>query len=275
MGKTMASRLDKLTILVPESRELDLFAGMLEAEGATTLRCPLVKILGLEDNAEIDAWLGKFLQDGFDDLILLTGEGLRRLLARSDEIGRKEAFVAALARTRTVTRGPKPAKALRELGLAPAIAAAEPTSQGIIAAFAVHDLRNRRIGVQLYPGQGGDMLLAALEAAGAIVFPVTPYRYASQTESRQVVEVIEKLAAGEIGMIAFTSSQQITRLMDVARENGMGKALSDGLLRTKIAAIGPVVEEKLRALGIAPVIRPQRVFHLKPFLNAIIDAWGS
>jgi hypothetical protein len=34
MGKTMASRLDKLTILVPESRELDLCAGVMEVGGA-------------------------------------------------------------------------------------------------------------------------------------------------------------------------------------------------------------------------------------------------
>ena len=32
----MTGRLAGLTVLVPESRELDLFAGMLEGEGAST-----------------------------------------------------------------------------------------------------------------------------------------------------------------------------------------------------------------------------------------------
>ena len=41
----MTKKLHGVTILVPESRELDLFAGMLEAYGARTLRCPLVTIL--------------------------------------------------------------------------------------------------------------------------------------------------------------------------------------------------------------------------------------
>ena len=41
----MTKKLHGVTILVPESRELDLFAGMLEAHGARTLRCPLVTIL--------------------------------------------------------------------------------------------------------------------------------------------------------------------------------------------------------------------------------------
>ena len=44
--------LNKLNILVPESRELDLFAGMLEAHGAKAVRCPLVQIVDLEDDIE-------------------------------------------------------------------------------------------------------------------------------------------------------------------------------------------------------------------------------
>ena len=48
-----------LKILVPESRELDLFAAMLEAEGAVALRCPLVQILDLEDSSEADTWIDR------------------------------------------------------------------------------------------------------------------------------------------------------------------------------------------------------------------------
>src|SRR5260370_42247522 len=68
-------------IVVPESRELDLFAAMLEAQGATTLHCPMVAILDLEDPRTALAWLRRLEAGGFDDLVLLTGEGLRRLLA--------------------------------------------------------------------------------------------------------------------------------------------------------------------------------------------------
>src|SRR3954468_23975708 len=107
--------LSGLKILVPESRELDLFAAMLEAEGAVTLRCPLVQILDLEDSSDAETWIGRCIAGDFDDLILLTGEGLRRLLALSGT--RHEALVAALRRLRTITRGPKPARALREIGL--------------------------------------------------------------------------------------------------------------------------------------------------------------
>jgi uroporphyrinogen-III synthase len=42
-------------ILVPESRELDLFARMLEERGAEAVRCPMVTILDVEDAAPIEA----------------------------------------------------------------------------------------------------------------------------------------------------------------------------------------------------------------------------
>ena len=85
----MTGRLASRRILVPESRELDLFARMLEAEGATALRCPLVTILDLDDPSPVEAWLAHLLASEFDDLILLTGEGLRRILAVAEHIGKK------------------------------------------------------------------------------------------------------------------------------------------------------------------------------------------
>ena len=45
------------TIALPETRELDKLAQLLEAEGAQTLRCPLVAILDAPDEAPVLAWL--------------------------------------------------------------------------------------------------------------------------------------------------------------------------------------------------------------------------
>ncbi len=264
------TNLSGLKILVPESRELDLFASMLEAEHATVLRCPLVQILDLEDRAAADIWIDHCIAGAFDDVILLTGEGLRRLFTLSGE--RRDALIAALARLRTVTRGPKPARALREAGLSSSLAAAIPTSEGVLQALAAEPLEGRRIGVQLYPGDGGAPLLAALRARGALVSGVTPYRYASEAETGQVAEAIRALSSGGIDMIAFTASPQIERLVRVAQESGLEKELKEGLARTPVAAIGPVVEEALRRHGIACAVRPKTVFHLKPLVRAII-AW--
>ena len=270
----MSRKLEGLRIVVPESREIDLLAGLLEAEGAAAVRCPLVQILDVDDFSPVDAWTDRLLAGSFDDVVLFTGEGLRRLAKRADALGRKPDFVSSVGHVRTIIRGPKPARALRELALAPTISAPSPTSQGLIEVFAHEDIRGRSIGVQLYPGQGGEGLVNVLKAKGATVATVTPYRYASQTETKKVVDIIRKMAAGAFDMIVFTSSPQVERLVEVAHENNLESALADGLGRIRVAAIGPVVEDALKPFGLEHVIAPTDAFHLKPLMRAIIAAYG-
>jgi uroporphyrinogen-III synthase len=271
----MKQALDGLTILIPESRELDLFATMLETEGATALRCPLVQILDLEDTGEAKAWIDQLIAGTFQDVVWLTGEGLRRLLPIAEKAGHRADFIAALGKVRTITRGPKPARALRELGLNAQLPAATPTSQGVLDALAGEDIAERPIGVQLYPGEGGLPLVASLRARGAHVFPVTPYRYASDTDTAQVTGTIGALIAGEIGMIAFTSSPQVERLVAVSRSAGLETQLRDACARIDIASVGPVVEETLLRHGIKATLRPDTSFHLKPLVRAIVAAWSA
>lgn len=256
-------------IVVPESRELDLFARMLEAQGAETLRCPMVTILDAEDPAPIEAWLKRLAAGKFDDLILLTGEGLRRLLALARRNGIESDVIAALKRLRTVTRGPKPARVLRELGLVPGLAATEPTTAGVIAALSNEVLTGRSVGVQLYPGNPNDALLNFLRGAGALPDAVLPYRYASDAETAQVEAVIKAMAEGQVDAIAFTSSPQVERLKEVAKARGLEKELGRGLARTRIAAVGPVVAAAIEALGGKVAVMPQASFHMKPLVTAI------
>jgi uroporphyrinogen-III synthase len=270
----MMKGLEGLAILVPESRELDLFAAMLEDEGASTLRCPLVAIQDLEDVSEAEAWIDQLVAGAFDDIIWLTGEGLRRLLPIARALGQESQFITALGRVRNIVRGPKPARALREIGLAPGLAATTPTSQGVLDSLAAQDIAGRSIGLQLYPGDGAAALAAGLGARGAKVWPVTPYRYAGAAEDAVVVDAIEMMASGRVGMIVFTASPQIERLLEVAAGNGLSEKLATAFIRTPVAAMGPVVEDTLRHHGITAVLRPETSFHLKPLLRAIL-AWRS
>lgn len=259
-------------ILVPESRELDLFAGMLEAQGAETLRCPMVTILDAEDPAPAAAWLKRMAAGAFNDLILLTGEGLRRLLALARRLGIEAEILAALKSLRTVTRGPKPARVLRELGLAPGLAASEPTTAGVIATLGTEKLAGRTVGVQLYPGNPNTVLLDFLRDAGASPDPVLPYRYAGNAEAARVETAIRAMAEGHVDVIALTSSPQLERLKEIAAQRGIEKELSLGFARTRIAAVGPVVAAAAEALGGDVAIMPEASFHLKPLVSAIVAA---
>jgi uroporphyrinogen-III synthase len=262
------------TIALPEARELDRLAEMLEGEGAGTVRCPLIAILDAPDERPVLAWVQTLAAGGFDDLVFLTGEGLRRLVAMAERHGLRDAAVAALGRARTITRGPKPARALHELGLSATLPAAVPTSAGVIAALAALDLRGRRVGVQLYGEEPNRPLVEALERAGAQVSVVAPYVYASASDTGRVVTLIESLADGTVDAIAFTSASQIDRLWQVAREAGDGAEdrLRAGLARARVAAIGPIAVEALAARGVRADIVPEKSFVMRRLVNAIVAA---
>jgi uroporphyrinogen-III synthase len=270
----MSNALAGRRIVVPETRELDLLADMLERHGATAVRCPLVSIRDVEDGAPVEAWLKRFIDAPPDDLILLTGEGLGRLVGFAERAGMEQSFVAALAKVRKITRGPKPARRLHMLGLKPDLPAAEPTTAGIIAALQGENLAGRRIAVQLYP-EANPALLDFLRTSGAEVDPVLCYAYASQSEDRVVAETIDAMAAGTIDLIAFTSSAQVKRLRDVAKSSGRADALRGALARTRIAAVGPVVAEAIEQAGGRVAVVPAQSFHMKPMVNAIVAAIGS
>ena len=86
----------------------------------------------------------------FDYVILLTGEGLRRLIAFAERSGNKDEVVAAFGKIKIVARGPKPGQALKEIGLKPTLVAAAPTTDGVITTLKRQDLPGTTVGVQLY-----------------------------------------------------------------------------------------------------------------------------
>ena len=268
----MGGALDGKRIVVPETRELDLLTRMIEAEGGEAIRCPLVAIVDAPDPAPVIAWLRRFQETPCDDLILLTGEGLRRLHGVARGAGMEGGFLRALAASRKVTRGPKPAKALRELGLEPDLRAPDPTTDGVIAALTQDDLRGRRVGVQLYPDTPDNRLVDFLAGAGATPDAVLPYAYAAKAEASRVIEIIELMAGGGVDVIAFTSSPQVRRLFEVAKTAGSEARLGTALACTKIAAVGPVVAAELRGRGMSVAIEARDAYFMKPLVRAIAAA---
>jgi uroporphyrinogen-III synthase len=269
-SKPLADR----TVALPETREVDRLASMLEDEGARTLRCPLVAILDAPDPRPVVAWLRELAVGGFDDLVFLTGEGLRRLVALAEREGDalKAEVVAAMGRARTITRGPKPARALHELGLSPTLPAPVPTSAGIIEALRGLDLAGRRVGVQLYGEEPNRPLVEALEGAGARVSTVAPYVYASASDTARVTALVDALASGAVDAIAFTSASQVDRLWQVAREAGAEERLARGLERVCVAAVGPIVVEALAARGARADVVPEKSFVMRRLVNSIVEA---
>jgi len=180
----------------------------------------------------------------------------------------KSRFIAALANVRKITRGPKPAKALRDLGMKAEIAAERPTTEGVIASLRGLNLHHRCMGVQLYGTEPSRPLVDFLEGAGAVVSTVAPYVYADAADEQAVRGLVDQLREGRIDAVAFTSSAQIERLVAIASEAGARSALAN----TLVAAIGPVVADTLRRHGIEAQLTPEDSFFLKPLTSALEEA---
>jgi uroporphyrinogen-III synthase len=269
----MTEELSGRRIVVPETRELGQLVRMLEELGADTVPCPMIAIRDAPDAAPVEAWLRRFADGRCDDLVLMTGEGLRRLLGFARRINLESAFIAALRLARKITRGPKPVRALREVGLAADMPADEPTTEGIVTTLGRHDLAGRRVGVQLYPGNANERLLKFLEAAGAQGDSVLPYVYASEVDDARVIAVIAEMAAGAMDAIAFTSAPQVRRFRDVARAFGREAELRQGLERIVVAAVGPIVAAELDAIGVQVDVTPRdNKFFMKPLVRELAAA---
>jgi uroporphyrinogen-III synthase len=259
-------------IALPETRRLDIFQQMLTRRGATVIRCPLVSIHDNPNPKPVHAWLDQLMSGQLDRVILYTGEGIRRLAGFAERAGRHQAFVAALARTFKLTRGPKPVKALRELGLRSDMAAEAPTTEGVVAALRHLNLNGQTVGVQLYGQKRNAPLEQALVEQGATAQRVHPYVYASAAENQQVAALIRSLAAGGVEVLAITASAQVDRLWQVARQQELEAELRRGLDRVFVAAVGPVAGQALIERGLTVDAMPDAPFALKPLMQAIIDA---
>jgi uroporphyrinogen-III synthase len=272
----MADRLNGYRILILETREEAQFSRLLTEQGAEVLQCPMFTIHDAPDPAPIEAWIGRFIDKPCDDLVLMTGEGLRRLLKVARRIGVEQDFIAAVGKARKFARGPKPGRALREIGLQPQATTEKPTSEGIAEMLSQVDLKGHRVGLQLYPDKDHSALIGAIQAQGADVEPVLPYVYDAQAADANIVAAIEEMARQRIDAIALTSSGQVRRLFEVARAHRCEERLREGLARTPIASVGPVVSDELKSHGLHAEIYPANdAFFMKPLISAMAASLGK
>ena len=272
----MAARLNGYRILILETREEAQFSRLLAEQGADVLQCPMFTIHDAPDPAPVEAWIRRFIAKPFDDLVLMTGEGLRRLMKVARRMDVEREFIAAVGQARKFARGPKPGRALREIGLEPQVTTEKPTSEGIAEMLSRVDLRGHRVGVQLYPDKDHSALIGAITAQGAKVDSVSPYVYDAQAADTNIVTAIDEMAQGHIDAIALTNLGQVRRLIEVARAQGIEARLREGLAKTPIASVGPAVSDELKSHGLRTDIYPANdAFFMKPLISAMATELGK
>jgi uroporphyrinogen III methyltransferase/synthase len=145
---------------------------------------------------------------------------------------------------RIASVGPATTDALRE-HLPEIEVACEPTSEfraeSLLAAFRDDDVRGRRMLLPI-SDRARDVLAEGLLARGAQVQRVVAYRTVAPAEAGPALA--RALAEG-VDVVTFASPSAVENFVDVAPARGVG---------TRAAVIGPVTEERARALGLDVVV---------------------
>jgi uroporphyrinogen-III synthase len=209
----------------------------------------------LESNLQAIAFADALIRGQFDVVILLTGVGTRALVDVVGGAGRRDEFVAALAETRLVPRGPKPLSVMRELGLAPWVMVPEPnTWREILTAIDKvtidKGLDGLDVAVQEY-GVSNPDLVKGLEARGARVTSVPVYRWALPDDIEPLRAAVSSVAHGEVEVAIFTTGMQVVHLFQVAGMMQQEDAVRAALRGMVVASIGPTTSEELRQQQLA------------------------
>jgi uroporphyrinogen-III synthase len=236
-------------VLSLESRRAAEMAELIRKQGGEPFVAPSMREVPLAADAATAQFTERLYAGQFDMMVLLTGVGTRQLHRL---LGPR--FVEALRAITLAARGPKPAAALREMGLAPAVIAPEPNTWRELLQ-ALEGRPEKRIAVQEY-GRTNPELLDGLRARGADVAAVRVYQWDLPEDPAPLREAARRLAAGQVDVALFTTAIQVSHLARAAREQGIEDAALEALRRCFVGSIGPTTTEALEEFGVRPAFEP-------------------
>ena len=245
-----------LRVLSLESRRAKEIEAFIQRLGGDAFVAPSVAERAVEDNGDAVRFVEQFESGAYDLLICMTGAGPAFWRDSIENHMPVDRLGAALRKSFTVCRGPKPVPILRALDVPVGIIVPEPnTWREIVTAVAARPERN--IAVQEY-GRPNAQMNAALEALGAKVTPMALYRWTLPDDVEPLRDAVRRLVNHKVDVVIFTSSIQLDHLLEIARTmNAEDKVYSALREDVAIASVGPVMTESLQAHAIPVDIIPK------------------
>lgn len=229
------------TVLVTRARDqASLLTERLEALGASCIEAPAIRIAPPDDYGPLDAAIAAI--ETYQWTIFTSPNGVDRFFARLLEKGRDS---RAFGGGKIAAIGVSTAKRLRAYGLVADVVPVEFKAEGILAALEGKLSPGDKI---LIPraSEARAILPEKLREMGAAVDVVPAYRtLIGDVDEKRLAE---KLQAGEIDLITFTSSSTVTNLLHLL---GGG---AEQIRRAKVACIGPITGKTCIDRGIEPDI---------------------
>jgi uroporphyrinogen III methyltransferase/synthase len=233
--------------------QADVLTLRLKELGADVVEMPTIEIQPAADYGPLDRALGELA--AYDWLIFTSANGVRSFLERLDA----SAVDLRALRARICAIGPATRAAIEALHLKVDLMGREYVAEGLLAAFAAHDLAGRRV---LLPraAVARDLVPVELSKRGARVDVVEAYRTVAPADA---ADRAARIFGGERkpDCITFTSSSTVQNFAAVAG--------AESLAGVKVATIGPVTTATARGMGIA-VAAEARVFTADGLVDAVL-----
>lgn len=259
MSTASSTPFDGLRIAIFEARMAGTLAELVARQGGIPVAAPAMREIPLGDNPDARSFADGLLAARFDVVIFETGAGVRYLAESLDPRFPRTGWAEALRRTKVVARGPKPAAALRELGVSIDFRVPEPNTWRETLALLDDRLpvAGLRVAVQEY-GKPVPELTEGLERRGAVVTRVPVYRWALPEDTGPLRAALEEIAARRIGAALFTAAQQVEHVLQVAASEGIEDAVRDAMAEhVVVGSIGPTTSAALRSHGLPVDIEPE------------------
>lgn len=240
-----------------ESRRADDMARLITRSGGVAHVSPSMREVPIEPNRGAIDFAYRVMTGQIGVVIIMTGVGFRYLLRSIERHLDQQRFIDSLSDIPTICRGPKPAAAMREVGITPTYRVPEPNTWRELLQTIDSNLSiaNLNVGLQEY-GITNSSLVAGLEARGATVEPVRVYGWEFPEETKLLEENINAIAAGQRDMLLLTSAHQVVNMLRMAEKLDMVDQLRDGIQKTVIASIGPTTSQMLEECDIHVDMEP-------------------
>ena len=249
---------DGLHVAIFEARMAGALAELVARHGGVPVAGPALREVAIEDNSDARSFVDGLLAGHFDALIFETGVGVRLLVQSQSSRLSNADWTLALAKTKVIARGPKPATALREIGARVDFQVKEPnTWRETLALFdeglAIAGLR---VAVQEY-GKPVPELTDGLERRGAVVTRVPIYRWALPEDTAPLIATLFEITDRRIGAALFTAGQQVEHVLQVAANVGIEHDLRTAFAgHVVVGSIGPTTSAVLALHGLPVDIEP-------------------
>lgn len=244
-------------ILVTRSREqASVLSEKLEQLGAEAWEYPTIKIQETEDLGSLDRAVAN--AGGYDWIIFTSVNGVKAFFNR---LKAQRLDIRSLNDAKICAIGPKTAEALEERGLLVDVMPEVFRAEAVVAALEGRIQAGDKV---LLPRAdlARQVLVDSLQQLGAQVDEIIAYQTVLADNSDTEL-LLEKLQAGEMHIITFTSSSTVTNFLQLIGEH---RQLLEGVT---IACIGPITAETAEKNGLHVDICAQQ-YTIDGLVDAIV-----